>query len=256
MVGGLFDFWKKELADIYLEAIKPVMKSENVANKNAALNTLYTCLDQALKLLHPTMPFITEELYQRLPHHIELKSESICISTFPTSQQLPFDAVQVEQHMSKLMNTVKALRSQLAALNVASNAKPTVVVQTSNPELLAMFKSEVAVFTSLVKASETIIISGDETQPDGCLKGFVSDEISIYVKVIGLIDIKLEIGRINKRTKQLEDLKGKLVQKITMPGYETKVPPNVRAENDEKVAGYDREISETVKQLTILEKFL
>jgi len=63
MVGGLFDFWKKELADIYLEAIKPVMKSENVANKNAALNTLYTCLDQALKLLHPTMPFITEELY-------------------------------------------------------------------------------------------------------------------------------------------------------------------------------------------------
>lgn len=74
-----------------------------------------------------------------------------------------------------------------------------------------MFKSEVAVFTSLVKASETIIISGDENQPDGCLKGFVSDEISIYVKVIGLIDIKLEIGRINKRIKQLEDLKGKLV---------------------------------------------
>lgn len=101
--------------------------------------------------------------------------------------------------MAKLMNTVKSLRSQLAALNVASNAKPTVVVQTANAELLEIFKSEVAVVSSLVKAGETIVLGANEEVPTGCLKGFVSDEISIYVKVIGLIDIKLEIGRINKR---------------------------------------------------------
>jgi len=63
MVNSLYDFWRKELADVYLEAIKPVMKSENQANRHAALNTLYLCLDQALKLLHPTMPYLTEELY-------------------------------------------------------------------------------------------------------------------------------------------------------------------------------------------------
>jgi hypothetical protein len=79
--------------------------------------------------------------------------------------------------MTKLMNTVKAFRSQLSALNVASNAKPTIVVQTSNADLLALFKSEVAVVSSLVKAGETIIISGSEEVPAGCLKGFVSDEI-------------------------------------------------------------------------------
>ena len=79
--------------------------------------------------------------------------------------------------MTKLMNTVKAFRSQLSALNVASNAKPTIVVQTSNPDLLSLFKSEVAVVSSLVKAGETIIISGSEEVPAGCLKGFVSDEI-------------------------------------------------------------------------------
>lgn len=67
--------------------------------------------------------------------------------------------------MNKLLNTVKALRSQLAALNVASNAKPTVVVQTSNPELLAILKSEVEVITSLVKAGETVVIGADETEP-------------------------------------------------------------------------------------------
>lgn len=103
--------------------------------------------------------------------------------------------------MTKLLNTVKAFRSQLAALNVASNAKPTIVVQTSNPELLAILKSESDVITSLVKAGETIVIGADETVPQGCLKGFVDAEVSIYVKVIGLIDISLEIGRINKRVK-------------------------------------------------------
>jgi valyl-tRNA synthetase len=72
------------------------------------------------------------------------------------------------------------------------------------------------------------VISNEEAEPAGCLKGFVSDEIQIFVKVIGLIDISLETGRINKRVKQLEDLKAKLVQKCSMAGYEQKVPANVR----------------------------
>ena len=83
MVNGLYDFWYKEVAAVYLEAIKPVMKSDHQAKKDAALNTLYIVLDAALKMLHPTMPYVTEELYQRLPHHADLKSESICIADFP-----------------------------------------------------------------------------------------------------------------------------------------------------------------------------
>ena len=80
---GLYDFWKKEVADVYLEAIKPVMKDGDAASKDASLNTLYICLDYALKMLHPTMPYLTEELYQRLPHCDESRAESICIAPFP-----------------------------------------------------------------------------------------------------------------------------------------------------------------------------
>ena len=68
MVNNLYDFWQKDLAADYLEAMKPVMRSDNAAKKRAALNSLYICLDAALKMLHPTMPYLTEELYQRLPH--------------------------------------------------------------------------------------------------------------------------------------------------------------------------------------------
>jgi valyl-tRNA synthetase len=111
MVNGLYDFWRKELADVYLEAIKPVMKSDDQQKKNAALNTLYICLDHGLKLLHPTMPYLTEELYQRLPHPTSLRSESICISIFPQNIDLAFKNENVEEKMQKLLTTVKALRS-------------------------------------------------------------------------------------------------------------------------------------------------
>ena len=83
MVQGLYDFWLKELADYYVEAIKPVMKGDDAEAKKAALNTLYICLDAALRMLHPTMPYLTEELFQRLPHRAGAAPESICIAPFP-----------------------------------------------------------------------------------------------------------------------------------------------------------------------------
>lgn len=92
--------------------------------------------------------------------------------------------------------------------------------------------------------------------PEGCVKGFVSDDTFIYVKVIGLIDISLEVGRINKRVKQLEDMKSKLEQKINIPDYINKVPEKVRSDNAEKMAGYDVELAEVLKQVALMEKFL
>lgn len=110
MVTGLYDFWKKELADVYLEAIKPVMRGNDMAKKEATLNTLYVVLDAALKLLHPTMPYLTEELYQRLPHAQGKASQSICISEFP-SMSITFEGQNVEKNMEDLLHTRKAFLS-------------------------------------------------------------------------------------------------------------------------------------------------
>lgn len=84
---GLYDFWLKELADVYIEAIKPVMRGTDEDAKKAARNTLFRCLDSGLRLLHPTMPYLTEELFQRLPHRAgPTRPESICIAAYPTKQ--------------------------------------------------------------------------------------------------------------------------------------------------------------------------
>ena len=101
MVQGLYDFWLKELADYYIEAIKPVMRGDDEEAKKAALNTLYICLDSALRMLHPTMPYLTEELFQRLPHRLGEAPESICIAPFPETL-ISFANENVEESMNDL----------------------------------------------------------------------------------------------------------------------------------------------------------
>ena len=130
-VQNLYDFFKKELAAVYIEAIKPIMKGEDAKKKEAALNTLYVCLDAGLKMLHPATPYVTEELWQRLPHDKATVADSICIAAFPKASDVPsFAKEKAEEHMDALNDTIEKFRSQLAALKVASNAKPTIFVQT------------------------------------------------------------------------------------------------------------------------------
>ena len=90
-----------------------------------------------------------------------------------------------------------------------------------------MFLSQKDVIEALVKSGETKIIAKSEAEPEGCLKGFVSEDISIYVKVIGLIDVKLEIARIAKQNGKLKGLADKLQAKTAAASYKDRVPPDV-----------------------------
>lgn len=198
MVQGLYDFWLKELADFYIEAIKPVMKGNDADAKKAALNTLYICLDSALRMLHPTMPYLTEELFQRLPHIHGEAPESICIAPFPTSL-VSFADEGVEAKMASLQLTVSKFRSQFAALNIAKNVSPSIYIRVSNADLNSAFSSQTDVFTSLIKSGDCKVISASDADPAGCVKNFINDDITIFVMVAGFVDIKLEMDRVTKR---------------------------------------------------------
>lgn len=145
MVNGLYDFWLKELADFYIEAIKPVMKGNNKDAQKAALNTLYLCLDNGLKMLHPTMCYITEELYQRLPHRKGEASDSICIATFPTN--LPaFDNQRIDENFNNLTEMVKQFRSMIAALDIKKDKNPSIFVKCTTDQTFKDFKGTEDVF--------------------------------------------------------------------------------------------------------------
>ena len=87
-MSNLQEFWLREVADIYIEAIKPIVKGSDEEARKATLNVLFMVLDQGIRLLHPFMPYLTEELFQRLPHN-EGVAESVTIAPYPVEGDCP-----------------------------------------------------------------------------------------------------------------------------------------------------------------------
>ena len=110
---------------------------------------------------------------------------------------------------------------------------------------------------ALVKCGEILVLGpGQPQDPEGSLKNHVNEDVQTYIKVVGLIDIKLEIDRLKKRQAEIKKYMDDLSKKMSFPGYEAKVPEAVRAENTRKMNGYEAEYNETVKSQGVLAQFL
>ena len=154
------------------------------------------------------------------------------------------------------MLAVKAFRSQLSHLNVAKNANPEIYLRCRSADLKEALAKEVHVIQSLVKSGLVTVLGQEDADPAGSLKNHVNEDIQTYTKVVGLIDIKLEIDRLRKRQKELEKYMDDLKKKTTIPNYETKVPENVKQENAKKMAGYEGEHGENQKSQDEMAQFL
>jgi valyl-tRNA synthetase len=168
---------------------------------------------------------------------------------------ISFADENVESLISNLQMTVGKFRSQFAALQIAKSANPDIFIRSQNAELRGAFSAEAAVFKSLIRSGDVTILNA-ENDPEGCLKSYINDDISIYIKVVGVIDINLEIDRVLKRNSQLDKFIDGLVKKIEMKGYENKVPEAVRKENNEKLLAYKTEIESNLKGIADLKKFI
>ena len=122
-----------------------------------------------------------------------------------------------------------------------SNARPHIYLRCRSEEWKNYVREGEAVIRSLVKCSELQVLGPEDADPQGCLKNHVNDEIQTYIKVVGLIDIKLELERIKKRQNELTRLMEGQKKKMSIPNYEAKVPESVRNENSDKYNGYELE---------------
>lgn len=119
--NAAYQFWLYELCDVYLEVCKPVFEGQDIEAKEAAQDVLYICLVEGLKLLHPFMPFVTEELYQRLPRRPQDATESIMMSKFPQYKS-EWDWSQNESDFEYVNSVVGASRSLMSEYNIKKNA--------------------------------------------------------------------------------------------------------------------------------------
>jgi valyl-tRNA synthetase len=244
-----YNLWLYELCDVYLECLKPVMQGEDEEAKESSRQTLYTVVDIGLRLLHPFMPFITEELYQRLPRRAGDTVPSICVASYPQVSQ--FNWTQNEQlekdvdFMQTIIHNVRSLRSeynlvkQKVQLYVKCDGEVT-------RKRLEPFLSQIQVLTN--SSSIEGLDSGAEV-PQGCAAVPVNDECEAYLLLRGVIDVKKEEERLEGKRGKIEGPLNKLRTAVEASDYEEKVPLEVREANAEKLKQLEGELKKLVDAL-------
>jgi len=234
--NSVYAFWQYELCDVYIEIIKPVMSGSDEAAKKQVRDALWICLETGLRLLHPFMPFVTEELWQRLPRAEGAKTAaSIMIADYPIAVD-SFTNAEVEAQMVTVMDTVKAFRSLKSNYNVAPKANPEVFFSVKTSEARTAVNLDVAGLTSLAGVGELKELAEGESAPAGCAVSIVNEAVTVYILLKGIVDAATEITKLDKKLDVLKKSTDALIAKTEAEGYTEKVPENVRNENAERIA--------------------
>ncbi|KAI7833353.1 tRNA synthetases class I-domain-containing protein [Kickxella alabastrina] len=238
---AVHSFWLYDLCDVYIEYIKPItMPNADPVSRNSALQTLYTCLDQGLKMLHPFMPYVTEELWQRLPRRASETSPTISLATYPEIRE-DYDNSQVVSEFELAMSIAKAGRSLTASYNVLSKSK--FYVSNANTSSFALTSSQADGIATMIKGCQSIVaLKPGEAVPAGCAVFSVNDEVAMHLLVRGSVDIEQEVAKLGKKIAKTTKLKDSLTAKVSIPKYEETVPEEVRESNSAKLSNYDAEI--------------
>jgi len=243
-----YNFFLYELCDVYLELLKPRFHSEAATDevkkdREVACNVLYLCLDWSLRLMHPVLPFLTEELYQRLPPS-SCKAESVCIARYPT-YDAAWDNSAVEKEMEIVSEIAKQFRSQKTSLGLPPGARPSGFVKHSEPEVLKALKRLTERVGRMSSIGEVKTIDGNAPAPKGTMQAVVNKECLIFIEMLG-VDLSQQLARVEKQLQTLDSTIASYEKKMAAPGYEEKVPESVRKMNEEKLQAARKEREATL----------
>lgn len=225
-VSKIYDFIWDCYCDWYIELAKARLQSEGESADNAR-RVLVWVLDKALKLLHPFMPFITEEIWQTIPHD----GDTIMLQKFPEfTEDNRFEDAAAE--MTRIMDAIKAIRNRRAEMNVPPSRKAKVYVES---QFTDTFTNGSKFIVKLASASEVEV--GEAFSIDGAVTAVTADA-KIYIPMAELVDKEAELKRLNKELAQVQKLLAQDEGKLNNPGFMSKAPEKVI----EKIRGQrDRE---------------
>lgn len=234
---ALYNFWLYDLCDVYLECLKPIFQHGTDDQKAAARQTLFTCLDNALRLISPFMPYISEELYQRLPR--VNGPPSICVAPYPDAAASPWKDEAVEKEVEFIQKAARIIRSARSDYNLPNKTKTDAFVVCSDNTPIAILRKY---SSDLLTMSYCSRLEFDETPPVGCAILTVTGQCEIHLLLKGLIQPDKELQKLEKKKTQLEQTVEKLNKAAEATDYTTKVPTEVRQANDEKLNASEAEI--------------
>lgn len=216
-VQKLYDFIWDVFCDWYIEICKSRLNGEDETAKNTARSVLVYVFTNTLALLHPFMPFITEEIWQSLPHG---ESQSLMVTEWPKFRE-EFNFSEQEAEFEKIMLVIKAIRNRRAEMNVPPSKKAKVCIQTNFADT---FSTGTSYICRLASASEVEI--GDNFDAEGAVR-VVTDAATVYMPMKELVDIDGEIARLNKDLQKAIVDKEFFEKKLNNAGFVAKAPAAV-----------------------------
>ena len=246
-VQKVYDFIWDEFCDWYIEMVKPrLYNSDDATSQNSALWTLKTVLIDALKLLHPYMPFITEEIFCTL----QSEEESIMISAWPTYAE-ERNYAKDEKDIETIKEAVRGIRNIRTEMNVAPSRKALCYVVSESADIRNTFEEGKLFFASLAYANEVIV----QDNKDGIASDAVSVMIpgaTVYIPFAELVDIAQEIERLEKEKKRLEGELARVNGMLANEKFISKAPEAKIAEEKEKLAKYTQMMEQVTERLSQL----
>ena len=242
----VYDFIWEEFCDWYIEMVKPRLWNDEDSTKATALWTLKTVLINSLKLLHPYMPFITEEIFCNLQD----EEASIMVSAWP-EYKAEWNFEQEEYAVETIKEAVRAIRNVRTSMNVAPSKKAKVYVVSENQKLLEIFEHSKVFFATLGYASEVFLQSDKQGIADDAVS-VVIPEASIYIPFAELVDIAKEIERLQKEEERLTKELARVTGMLSNEKFVSKAPEAKINEEKAKLEKYTQMMEQVKARLAQL----
>ena len=249
-VQKIYDFVWTEFCDWYIEVVKPRLfqKEENPASANAAFWTLKTVLINSLKLLHPYMPFITEEIFCTL----QSAEESIMISEWPVYNE-QWNNAAAEEMAESMKRVIRGIRNLRTEMNVANSRKAQVYIVADNDKTCQMLTNCKESYEHMIFASE-LSVQMDKTGIESNAVSVVIPGATVYMPLADLVDFEKEKERLTKEKKRLEGELKRVNGMLNNEKFMSKAPENKIAEEREKLEKYTSMMAKVEEELAALEK--
>ena len=246
-VQKVYDFIWEEFCDWYIEMVKPRLYNDGDTTKSAALWTLRTVLVNALKLLHPYMPFITEEIFCTL----QSEKESIMISKWPEFTE-EWHFAEDEAAVEMIKEAVRGIRNVRTGMNVPPSKKAKVFVVSESENVRNTFENGKVFFATLGSASE-VTVQADRSGIDEDAVSAVLPEAVIYMPFAELVDIDKEIERLQKEEQRLTKELARVNGMLSNERFMSKAPESKVAEERAKLEKYSQMMDQVKERLTHLQ---
>ena len=248
----IYEFIWSEFCDWYIELAKGRLYEKDAAgerSKKTAQYVLSYVLERTLRLLHPFMPFLTEEIWQRVPH----EGRSVMIAPWPEADESLVDET-AEREMASIMEVIVRIRNMRAEVDAAPGKKSEVIVYFADKSLAPVFSAHAAYLAALAQAEPLTVLEDGAAKPENAMAAIAAG-VEVYLPLKGLIDVEKERARLEKELANLAGEEKRLGGKLANEGFVKKAPPAVVEKEREKLLAAQEKKKAVEERLADLAKF-